>query len=158
RQRPHHDLRRQHEMKRLLAVPFILLACQGAMAQGVNLGRHNTNAPIQVSADQFSADLNSKSGTYSGNVVVTQGDFKLRANTVRVNVVKSKPEKTIPNGNGVFASTSGTASGAAGVYDVAPRLITFTGRVVLVKDKNVMRGNNLKVNLVTGQATLSAAS
>ncbi|HEY1710076.1 MAG TPA: lipopolysaccharide transport periplasmic protein LptA [Rhizomicrobium sp.] len=123
-----------------------------------NLGKHDTNAPIQVSADQFNADMNAKSGVYTGNVIVTQGDFNLRSNTVRIHVIGSKPDKIFANGSVVFtSSTQGTATGDAAVYDVAPRLITFTGRVVLTKEKNVMRGTSLRVNLATGQATLNAA-
>jgi lipopolysaccharide export system protein LptA len=144
-------------MKPLLVAAFVLLAAAPAAAQITNLGKHNTNAPINVSADQFNADMNSKAGTYSGNVIVTQGDIRLRANTVRVNIVGNKPDKIVANGNVVFDSaTSGTATGDNAVYDVGPRFITFTGKVVLAKDKNVMRGTNLRVNLVTGQATLNA--
>jgi lipopolysaccharide export system protein LptA len=143
-------------MRPYLAAALVLLAATAAEAQVTNLGKHNTDAPINVSADQFTADMSSKAGTYSGNVIVTQGDFRLRANTVRVNVVGSKPDKIVANGSVVFDSTSGTATGDNAVYDVAPRFITFTGKVVLTKDKNVMRGTNLRVNLVTGQATLNA--
>jgi lipopolysaccharide export system protein LptA len=143
-------------MRRFAPAAFVLLIASLAHATGVNMGHHNTDAPIQVSADQFTADMNSKSGTYSGNVIVTQADFKLRANTVRVNIVGSKPDKIVANGGVVFSSSSGIATGDNALYDVGPRMITFTGRVVLTKDKNVMRGTNLRVNLVTGQATLNA--
>ena len=44
----------------------------------------DSNAPINISSDSFQADLNSKLGTWSGNVIVTQADMKLRANTVRM--------------------------------------------------------------------------
>jgi len=149
-------------MKPLLPALLLLIASTAIAAPapsgGVSLGKHDTDAPIQVSADQFSADMNAKSGTYSGNVIVTQGDMRLRANTVRINVVGNKPDRIVANGSVVFDSaSSGTATGDTAVYEVAPRLINFTGRVVLTKGKNVMRGTNLRVNLVTGQATLNAA-
>jgi lipopolysaccharide export system protein LptA len=147
-------------MKPHFLAALLLLAAPVAHAanEGISLGKHDTNAPIQVSADQFSADMNAKSGTYSGNVIVTQGDMHLRANTVRISTVNSKPDKIVANGNVVFDSaSSGTATGDTGVYEVGPRLINFTGRVVLTKGKNVMRGTNLQVNLVTGRATLNAA-
>ncbi len=144
-------------MKRIVLTCFVLLAAAAAQAAGVNMGKHNTDAPIQVSADQFTADMNQKSGVYSGNVIVTQGDFKLRANTVRVTVISGKPDKIVANGSVVFSSTSGIATGDNAVYDVGPRMILFTGHVVLTKDRNVMRGSNMRVNLVTGQATLNAA-
>lgn len=140
-----------------IAAPSPAPATKPASTGGLPLGKHDANAPIQVSADQFSADLNAKSGTYSGNVIVTQGDMRLRANTVRINTTNNKPDKIVANGNVVFDSaTSGSATGDNAVYEVAPRLITFTGRVILTKGKDVMRGSTLTVNLVTGKAVLNA--
>ncbi len=134
------------------------LVATGAVAATADMGlsKHDANAPIQVSADRFDADLNSKEGVYSGNVLVIQGDFKLRADKVRVNAPTGKPDKIFAYGNVVFTAPSGNAQGDNGVYDVVPRLITLTGKVVLTKEKNVMRGSMLTVSLVTGLAQLGA--
>jgi lipopolysaccharide export system protein LptA len=122
----------------------------------LDFGKHSANEPINVSADAFLADIKGKTGTYSGNVIVTQGALKLRADKVRVNVIDNKPDKIEATGHVVFDSASGTAQGDIGVYDIAPRTITLNGHVVLAKDKNVMRGTTLVVNLVTGAATLQS--
>ena len=144
-----------------------LLLCGGAHAAPAPspIAHHDANQPIAVSADRFVAEKNPASanggqitGTYSGNVIITQGDIRMRANSVRINVINSKPDKIYANGNVVVDSASGTATGDAGVYDVAPRLVTLTGHVVLTKDKNVMRGAQLTVNLVTGVAQLGGGS
>lgn len=137
----------------------LLLTAAAAAAQvtsGFGLSKKDTDAPINVSADRFDADLHAKTGVYSGNVVVAQGAMKLRADTVRIDTVSGKPNKIFANGNVVFAAPSGNAQGDNGVYDVGPRLITLTGRVILTKEKNVMRGTSLVVNLVTGEAQLNA--
>ncbi len=141
---------------RILGALFALaLLAPPALAQlAMGVGKHDANAPIQVSADTFLADVNAKTGTYSGNVLVTQGDFHLRADKVRVNVVEGKPDQIFAMGNVVFDAPSGAARGDNGVYNVKPRLITLTGHVVLTKEKNVMRGSTLTVNLVTGLAQL----
>lgn len=122
----------------------------------LGLGKHDANAPIAVSADNFTGDFQSKVGTYSGNVLITQGDIKLRADKVKILVADGKPNKIQAAGNIVFAAPSGTATGDNGVYDLGPRTITLTGRVVLSKDKNVMKGSSLVINLATGEAKLSA--
>jgi lipopolysaccharide export system protein LptA len=141
----------------LIAAAFLAVATAAHADSTVSMGKHNTNAPIHIDAAQFTADKDSRSGTWSGNVIVTQGDMKLRSDSMRVQLVGDKPDKIIAHGNVVFTSaSSGTATGDNAVYDVGPRFITFTGRVILTKDKNVMRGTNLRVNLVTGQATLNA--
>ena len=54
----------------------------------------------------------------------------------------------------VDSPTSGIATGDNGVYSVGPRVVVMTGNVVLKKGKDVMRGAQLTVNMVTGQAVL----
>jgi lipopolysaccharide export system protein LptA len=144
-------------MRELLAVAvaFGLGAAAHAEQSGQTaIGMKDPNAPIEVSADNFEADANTKIASYSGNVVVRQGDVRMRANVVRVNVVGGKPDKIFAQGRVVVDAPSGTATGDNGIYDVNPRLVTLTGHVVLTKEKNVMRGSLLTVNLITGQATL----
>lgn len=121
------------------------------------LGKHDSNQPINIASDRFVADLNAKTGEYQGNVVVVQGDMKLRANTVRVTSTNGKADKVTAVGNVVVdLPASGTATGDNGVYSVGPRTVLMTGNVVLKKGKDVMRGAQMTVNLVTGQAVLGA--
>lgn len=131
-------------------------AAASAPDGGLGLSKRDANAPIAWSADRFDADINAKSGIYTGNVIITQGDFHLRADKVRINVAAGKPDKIYAYGNVVFTAPSGNAQGDNGVYDVGPRLITLNGRVVLTREKNVMRGSTLTVNLLTGEAQLGA--
>jgi len=140
----------------LLSIPTGLQAAQPAAAPAKPvLGQQNSNAPIDISSDSFQADLNGKTGTWTGNVIVIQGDMKLRANTVRMTTVNGKADKVMANGNVVVDSPkSGTATGENGVYSVVPRTVVLTGNVVLKKGKDVMQGAQLTVNLVTGQAVL----
>ncbi len=126
-----------------------------AQQMSVGKGMINPNAPIDISANTFDADANAKTGVYSGNVVIHQGEVMMRANTVRAQFVANKPNRIVAQGRVVIDAPSGIATGDNGVYDVNPRIITLTGNVVLTKDKNVMHGNLLVVNLITGLATLN---
>ena len=127
-----------------------------AGAAGVNLGGHDSSAPISVTADNFTGDFETKVGSYRGNVIVSQGSFKLHAEQVTVSVANGKPNRIVAIGHVIFDAPSGTASGDKGVYDLGPRTITLSGDVLLTKDKNVMRGTSLVVNLDSGVATLGA--
>ena len=119
------------------------------------VAQNANNAPINISSDSFQADLNAKSGTYSGNVVITQADMKLRANLVKLTTVNGKADKVVASGNVVVDSPkTGTATGDNGVYSVVPRIVVMTGNVVLKKGKDVMRGSQMTVNIATGQMTL----
>jgi len=118
-------------------------------------GLSDPNAPISYSADHFQADANGKTGVFYGNVIIRQGEVTLRADSVRFHVVDNKPDKVYARGNVVVVAPSGVATGDNGVYDVGPRIVTLTGHVVLTKDKSVMRGPQLTVDLLTGLATLA---
>jgi lipopolysaccharide export system protein LptA len=145
-------------MTRAFFLPLLLLLGAATPLPG----KHDASQPIAVSADRFVAEKTpvagagggTITGTYYGNVVITQGEIRMRADTVRINVIDNKPNKIYADGNVVVVSASGTATGDHGVYDVAPRLVTLTGHVVLTKEKDVMRGAQLTVNLVTGLAQL----
>ena len=151
-------------MKKLLV--FTLAFAFGAVVSGTLEARtpakptpkpaaKRAEADINIDSDTFQADLNGKTGTWRGNVVVRQGDMKLRANSVRVTTVDGNADKVNAQGNVVVDSpTAGTATGDTGVYDVPRRIVTMNGNVVLKKGKDVMRGAQLTVNLVNGQATL----
>lgn len=117
---------------------------------------HNSNAPINVSADNFVGDLASKLGTYIGNVIVIQGDMKLRADTVKVHIAQGKPTRIEANGRVVVNAPNGNATGDYGVYELGPRTITMTGHVVLTKEKDVMRGTKLVMDMNTNLAHLYA--
>lgn len=139
----------------LAAVVFTASAAM-ADAQGVDLGSHDSRAPVSVTADAFTGDFQTKVGIYSGNVIVSQGTFKLHADKVRVAVASGKPSRIEAVGHVLFDAPSGTAAGNDGIYDMGKRTVTLNGNVLLTKDKNVMRGSMLVVDLESGKATLSA--
>lgn len=142
----------------LFAAAFVLGLCapaavMAATPAGATAGGQNIN----VSSDRFVADLNGKTGTFAGNVLVTQGDIRMRADQVRISSVDGKADKVTASGHVVVDSpASGTLTGDAGVYAVGPRTVVMRGNVVLKRAKDVMRGTQLTVNLATGQATLGA--
>ncbi len=122
-----------------------------------SMGASKCRGPMNVSSDNFEGDMETKVGTYSGNVIVVQATCKLRADKVIAEAVSSNDlNRLTATGNVVFNSSSGTAVGDNGVYDLGPKLLTLTGKVVLTKGKDVMRGTRLVVDVNTGIAHLTA--
>jgi lipopolysaccharide export system protein LptA len=126
------------------------LAAQSSATLGID-----TDKPIAVNGDSFTADLNAETGTFTGNVIVTQGEVRLRADTVTVVSPGGNTSRLEARGNVVVDSPSGTARGASAVYDVPAEVIRLSGPVVLTKDQNVMRGSALVVEVGTGIARLT---
>jgi lipopolysaccharide export system protein LptA len=138
-----------------LIVTALVLAAATAQAAPAAKPAAKQDCPINVASDKFTADLNAKTGTYTGNVMVTQCDTKLRADTVRISTLNNQADKVTATGNVVVDSPrSGTATGQNGIYDVPKKTVVMTGNVVLKKNKDVMRGAQLTINLATGQANL----
>ncbi len=143
----------------VLLLSFSARAADTAQPQksgGLDMGKHDTSAPINVASDTFVGDMQTKVGTYIGNVIVVQADFKLRADKVSIHEVANKPSTIDGAGHVVFVSPNGSASGDTGVYDLNAHTITMDGKVVLTKEKDVMRGTHVVMNMDTGLANLTA--
>lgn len=113
--------------------------------------------PISVSADEGTANFETETAVYSGNVIVTQGDLKLRANTLTIKAPKGAIATIEADGGIVLTSKSGDATASRATYDVPARRVTLSGNVVLTQGDNVLRGNLLTVNLDSGIAELTAS-
>jgi lipopolysaccharide export system protein LptA len=124
---------------------------------GLGFSSHDSSQPIDIASDSFQAKLDSKEGFYIGNVIVVQGDMKMRADKVHIVEVQDKPNKIYAYGNVVVTAPNGTGTGDDGVYDLVVKTITLNGKkVVLTKEKNVMVGTKLIMDLTTNLAHLTA--
>jgi lipopolysaccharide export system protein LptA len=128
-----------------------------AAQRGTDFGL-DSREPIAVNADSFIADLNGETGTYTGNVIVTQGRVRLHADQVKVTAPGGRASRMEAEGHVVVDSPSGQAVGDSGVYDVAQQTLRLNGHVSLTKDANVMRGTALEVSMATGLARMSAGA
>ena len=149
---------------------------QGAL-QGQNNGQ-----PIHIEAMTLEIRDKEKTATFSGNVQVVQGDTTMRCQTLIVfygpeegaDVTKAAaPTSTekqaapaMPQGGNIrraeargevtVVSKDQNASGDLGVYDTKTKTITLTGNVRISQGKNVVRGERVVVNTVTGDARVEA--
>jgi len=134
-------------------------AAQSAPAPAAQRDRNlglDSDQPIAVNADSFLADLNGETGTYTGNVIVTQGRVKLHADEVKVTAPGGRASRMEAQGHVIVDSPSGQAVGDTGIYEVGQQLLRLNGHVVLTKEANVMRGNALEIAMDTGLARLTA--
>ena len=141
----------------LCALSGILVAAAASAEpdNAPNFAMGNSNAPIEYAADHCDAAAKEGLLVCSGNVVIHQGNVRLRANAVQIHAPDGKsPDKVFAQGHVVIDAPSGTATGDSGIYDVTPRIVTLRSHVVLARDKNVMRGETLTVDLISGVAKL----
>lgn len=141
----------------LLSALALPLAVFAQNANPFSASGKDADKPIGISADSIVADVKNQTATYAGNVVVSQGELRLRSDTLSIQASKGEVRRIQAKGNVVLASAQGQATGAMADYDVTGRMVVMTGKVVLSQGQNVMRGSRLAVNLATGQAQLSSS-
>ena len=144
-----------------IAAAFLIFAVLpfAAQAQSV-LKEHDTYQAIDISADQM--ELYEKLGRthLKGSVKVIQGKMTLSADNLLVFYQREKGQKDPSiqrldaSGAFVLASSSETVTGDWGIYDVAARLVTVGGNVTLQQGDNVLKGERLELDLVSGRAKL----
>ena len=121
---------------------------------------HNSDAPVDVTAERIEVQDRADRAIFVGNVHVTQSDLTLE--TQRLTVAYSGG----PGGGGVqirrldaaggvvVRSPSETAKGDIGIYDLDRKLITLLGNVQLVRQQNLVSGARLVIDLESGRAVI----
>jgi lipopolysaccharide export system protein LptA len=121
---------------------------------------HNSNAPVDVSADRIEVQDRADRAVFTGNVHVTQAELTL--DTPRLTVAYAGGQGTNgvqikrldAAGGVVVRSPSETARGDFGVYDLDRKLITLIGNVQLNRENNQVNGSRLVIDLDSGRAVI----
>ncbi|HLK24051.1 MAG TPA: LptA/OstA family protein [Caulobacteraceae bacterium] len=157
--------------------PAVVLLILGiAAAPGAALAQlaQGSNAPIDVSADQLVAQNHACVATWKGSVEALQGTARLRADTLSIyerpggdagqaqgsgpiqGKCGSSPQKLTADGSVYYATPQQVVKGDHAVYLADSKTITVTGDVVITQGKNVVVGDRLVIDTVTGQATMES--
>ena len=122
---------------------------------------HNSNAPVDVSADRIEVQDQADRALFVGNVHVRQEDLTL--DTQRLTVSYSSGQANSSGvqirrldaaGGVVVRSPSETAKGDFGIYDLDRKLITLLGAVQLNRGANQINGSRLVIDLDSGRAVV----
>jgi len=122
---------------------------------------HNSNAPVDVTAQRLEVQDRADRAVFTGNVHVTQAELTL--DTQRLTVAYSGAQgqpggvqiKRLDAAGGVVVhSPSETAKGDFGIYDLDRKLITLIGDVQLNRQANQVNGSRLVIDLDSGRAVI----
>jgi lipopolysaccharide export system protein LptA len=143
--------------------------------------------PVQIEAATLEVRDKNKTATFSGNVRVVQGDTTMKCQSLIVfygqemgiaandksstpaPVTTSKSTPGMPQGaqnirrieahGGVTVITKDqNARGDLGVYDLQTKTITLSGNVTISQGKNIIHGEKVVVDTVTGNARVESGS
>jgi lipopolysaccharide export system protein LptA len=122
---------------------------------------HNSNAPVDVTADRIEVQDRADRAIFAGNVHAVQAELSLE--TPRLTVAYTGGGGDNSNvqihrldaaGGVVVKSPSETARGDFGIYDLDRKLITLIGNVQLNRENNQVNGSRLVIDLDSGRAVV----
>jgi lipopolysaccharide export system protein LptA len=154
------------------AVAAAALAClsgSASLAAESGLGfNHDPKQKIVINADSMEVHQNEKLANFKGNVVATQGDLTMKADSVKVyyslqegaaqNADTTQIQRIDAEGNVRITSPSESATGSWGIYDVGRDLLTLGGAVELNRGQTKIQGSRLELDLKTGKSRMVSAS
>ncbi|MDG2340621.1 MAG: LptA/OstA family protein [Paracoccaceae bacterium] len=146
---------------RYILVALFVMTAGIVAAQGTQLTfgplAQDTNAPIEIEADQLAVSQADNSATFSGNVVIRQGEMSLSAPLVTVvyNPETSDIDTLLASGGVTLVSGSEAAEADTAEYSVINGMITMRGDVLLAQGLSSLAANEMTVNLNDGSALLS---
>lgn len=139
----------------------------------------NRDKPIQINAASLEMRDKDKAATFSGDVKVVQGDTTMLCKTLVVfydndqsaDAKKPAMKSATPGPSGsssirkleakggvTVTQKDSTVTGDRGVFDMRANTVTMFGNVLLTKEKNVLRGDRLVVDLTTGVSRVESDS
>ncbi len=150
----------------LAALGLVTVAMTGGQKGHAQSLEHDKTLPIEISADSLEVAQEQQLATFEGNVDAVQGELVLSAQTLKVRYEGTENAGGLAAGSGssinqieavgdvIVTSPAETAEGDVGVYDVPAQMITLTGDVVLTRGENIIRGEQLELDLATGQSRM----
>ena len=135
-----------------------MVGWQGAGAQ--SLAGHNSNAPVDYSADRIELQDRQDRVVLSGSVDIRQANLRVQSARTIVDFTDagSLSIQRITATGGVRVSRGGErASGDVAVYDFNRRVITMVGNATLDRGGDTLRGGRFVIDLNSGVSSAESA-
>jgi lipopolysaccharide export system protein LptA len=148
-------------MTRFLSAAALALALGGAGFAAQDAAPAPGQGPLDISADRGEVFDQEGRVVYTGDVNVTRGDSRLRADRVEAFFNRAEGggfsdlRRIVAVGEVFYVTPAEIARGDRGVYDLETGMITLTGAVVLTQGCNVSTGQELVASLDGGAARLT---
>lgn len=154
----------KNAIKYLVAVAFLVVSAAGAHSQGAQVAFggfvQDTTLPVEIAADQLTINQSDGSATFTGNVLIGQGEMRLSADKVRVEYVTSDGDSTgrvsrlLATGSVTLVNGAEAAEAAEAEYSIDTGIIVMSGGVILTQGRNALSADRMIVDLKSGVATL----
>jgi lipopolysaccharide export system protein LptA len=139
------------------ALSAAVLAGAGAL-NAAAIASHNSEAPVDFSADHMELQDKQKRVLLTGNVDITQEELRLKADRTLMTYTdndKLTLQRIEATGNVVVTRQDERAAGDVAVYDFNRKIITMVGHVALRRAQgDTLNGGRLVIDLNTGISSI----
>ncbi|MGB3178043.1 MAG: LptA/OstA family protein [Albidovulum sp.] len=143
-----------HALSAVLAIAILSPSAAYAQATVAFGGiRADTSLPVEITADQLSVNQTDGTATFTGSVLIGQGDMRLSAEEVLVVYAtggQSQIERLHATGGVTLVSGTEAAEAQEAIYSIGSGEVVMTGNVLLTQGANTLTGQKLIVDLSTG--------
>jgi lipopolysaccharide export system protein LptA len=139
-----------------LALLLTLTLSMPAMAQQAQVAfgglKQDTSLPVEIEADSLTVNNADGSAEFSGNVLVGQGDMRLRAGAIRVEYGADGRtiDRLVASGGVTLANGAEAAEAREAIYTIASGEVVMTGDVLLTQGQTALSGQKLVIDLKAG--------
>lgn len=139
----------------LVLLPVVALAQGAKVAFGGT--QQDRNLPVEVTSDNLSVNQADNTATFTGNVVIGQGEMRLAAPRVLVIYLpdQSGIESLEATGGVTLVSGEDAAEAERADYHITTGMIELRGNVLLVQGDNAITGETMFVDTSAGTAQVS---
>lgn len=136
------------------------VAAQGAQISFGAPG-HDAALPVEITAGEFRIDQADSSATFSGEVLVVQGDMRLSADGLRVEYgaqgtdMARRMTRLHATGGVTLVSGPETAEAAEAIYDIVAGTVVMQGDVLITQGPGAISGDRLNVDLASGGGVIT---
>ena len=137
----------------LAAASLLVLGHAGA----ATISGHNSNAPVDYSADRIELQDKANRVILAGNVAIKQDDLNMHAGRTTVSYTNDgaiKIQRIDAAGGVQVTRGSESAHGDVAVYDFNRRIITLAGNVGLNRGSDTLNGGRIVIDLDSGLSSI----
>jgi lipopolysaccharide export system protein LptA len=123
----------------------------------------NSNAPVDITADELETTNSACTSIWRGNAEALQDTARLRAETLTAEFAVKPGGKTggcgdlqrlRAEGSVYYVTPQQKVHGDLAIYEAGSNTLTVTGDVVATQGMNVLRGSKMVFNTETGQGRM----
>lgn len=127
------------------------------LGQSLNLAQRQ----LEINSESLEVDQETGVSIFSGDVVVSQGDMRLTAQTLRIEYsasgegARQRIHRLVAEGGVTMVTEAEAIEARTAIYSLSDQTLEMTGDVVMVQGANVLAGERFFADLRSGTGRMS---